>query len=102
MEGAGAAQYPNRPGQFERIGRNRGQDADDSGRALADRAGLVPVAVVTVSFGGLEKKPSPTAFNVTMSGKRRTMRGLMERDSEVHGKKEECQRRGAEIPSCPA
>lgn len=102
VEGSGAAEYTNRPGQFGRVGRNRGQDTDDSGRALADRAGLVPVAVGTVPFGGLDKKPSPTAFKMPISGKRRTMCGLMERDSEVHGKKEEGQRRGAEIPSCTA
>ena len=54
MEGAGAAQYPNWLGQFGRIRRNCGQDADDSGRALADHAGLVPVTVVTVPFGGSE------------------------------------------------
>ena len=37
-----------------------------------------------------------------MLSKRDTMGGLVEGDGEVNGKKQEGQRRGAEIPSCPA
>ena len=77
VEGSGAAEGPCRPGQFGRVGRSCWQDTDDSVRALANHAGLVPVAVVPMPFVGLEEKLPPTALHVPGSGKRRAMGGLV-------------------------
>jgi len=102
VEGSGAAWHPGRPGQFGRSGRDRGQDTDDSGRALADKAGVFPVTVVPVPFVGREERCAPAAIQVPMGDKRHVMGSLVEGDGEVHGKKQDGQRRGAEIPFCPA